>query len=326
MKKRLSPAVIAISGLFALLMLGISIWANDYLLTIINMSLIYFIGALGISVLMGMTGYMMLGSASFMGIGGFISANFAVKLGMPVWLSIILATIATGIIGAIIGSALVKLNGAFFAFASLGFTQIVSTFLTNYVPFTGGADGMQKIPTLSLGGFKVTSLLQWFFVLCIIAFGCGLLVERIRKTQLGRSLESIRDNSVAAETLGVNTYLTKIYAFTIATMFAALSGALIAHHNSVISASLFSSVTSFRWFMMVMCGGVNSTLGAFIGTVVFTFLPEVLRFTKLFINMLFGVAIILTMIYMPDGLMGVLQSIAARIKNKKKERKEKQAK
>jgi branched-chain amino acid transport system permease protein len=308
LKKRVIPIV-----LILLVIVGVNLLTTDYVLTILNLVLIYFIGALGISVLMGMTGLMMLASAAFMGIGGFISANLALKFGVPVWLSIILAMILTGVIGAMIGSALVKLSGAFFAFATLGLSQIVAVFLTNYRPFTGGPDGLQRIPTLALFGFEFTTLTQWFNLLCVLCLVTALLVERIRNTKLGRSLEAIRDNDVAAQTLGINVYITKVYAFTIASVLAAFSGALIAHHNSVISASLFSQVTSFKWFMMVMVGGVNSTIGAFLGTLIFTIVPEALRFTRLYINVIYGVIIILMMIFLPDGLIGLVKDVWRKI-------------
>lgn len=302
-------------ALLLVMAIVVNLFSSDYVLTILNLVLIYFIGALGISVLMGMTGLMMLASAAFMGIGGFISANLAVKLGVPVWLSMILAMLITGVFGALIGSALVKLSGAFFAFATLGFSQIVAVFLTNYRPFTGGPDGMQKIPTLALFGFELKTLSQWFNVLCVFCLIAAILVERIRNTKLGRSLEAIRDNDVAAQTLGINVYKTKIYAFVIASMLAACSGALIAHHNSVVSASLFTQVTSFKWFMMVMAGGVNSTLGTLLGTFIFTILPEVLRFSGLYINIIYGALIILMMIFMPDGLVGLIRKTWRKLTN-----------
>lgn len=289
-------------------------FTNGYTLTVVNAALIYFIGALGISVMMGMCGYMMLCSVAFMGLGGFLSANLCLKLGMSPALSIPISILAIGVVAGIIGSALVKLNGAFFAFATMGLTQITSTILNNYRPFSGGPDGMSKVPTISLFGVSLKGLEMWFYFLVVVCIVVGLMVARIRKTSLGRSMQSIRDNEVAAKTLGVNTYMTKIYAFIIGAMLAALSGCLLGHHNTVISARLFTMQTSIKWFIMVMLGGVNSTVGAFVGTLLVTFMPELFKNIGSYFMLLYGFGVVILMIFMPMGLAGLFNTVVNKIK------------
>ncbi len=306
-----------LGGIAFILLLCVPLMTNDYSLTVANTALIYFVGALGISVMMGMCGYMMMCSVAFMGIGGFISANLSKFYGFPTMLSTLIAILLTGLIAAIIGTAVVKLNGAFFAFATMGLTQIVSTILNNFKPFSGGPDGFAGVPTFSVFGWKVDGLRNWYYFLIVICVIVGLLIERIRRTSLGRSLQAIRDNETVAKTLGINTYATKIIAFVIAAALAAFSGCLLSHHNTVISARLFTVQTSTEWFLMVMLGGVNSTLGTFAGTLIVTFLPEIFKSFGSYFQLIYGIGVIVLMIFMPMGLAGVWQSMLKKIKTGK---------
>jgi len=289
-------------------------FASTYQVSVFNVTLMYAIGCLGISIMMGMGGQMMLMSISFMGMGGFLSANIAMRLGVPVWLSIIISTLAMGVVAFLLGQVLLNLTGAFFAFAGMGMVQITFTFLQNYKPFSGGPDGLTFIPPLQLFGITFDTYQKWFYLLVVLVILSGLAVERIRKSSFGRALQSIRDDRVAAQTLGINLKSTSVYAFTIAGILAGLSGGLIVHHNGSASAMLFVQALSTRWFMMTMIGGVNNTIGSILGVILMNLMPEVLRMSGQFMKLLDGVVIIVFMIFMPMGLTGLIKSVSMRIK------------
>ena len=287
---------------------------SSYQLSILNITLMYAIGCLGISIMMGMGGYMMLAATTFMGIGGFLSANLAMKLGVPVWLSIILCAIAMGILAYVLGQIMLNLTGSFFAFASMGIVQISFTFLQNYKPFSGGPDGLTLIPPLEMFGITFDNDKKWLYILVILTLLTGLCVEQVRRSSFGRALQSIRDDRIAAQTLGVNPKVTAVYAFTVSGVLAGLTGGLIVHHNGSASATLFVQATSTRWFLMSMIGGINSTIGTILGVILMNFIPEMLRVAGQYMKLLDGVLTIILMIFMPMGIMGLFKTILLRIK------------
>jgi branched-chain amino acid transport system permease protein len=290
---------------------------NTYSMTVMNTALIYFIASLGISVLLGMGGNISFATCAFMGFGAFVTTNLSVKLGIHSVISMVLAVVATCLFSWVMGLILLRLKGSYFTFATIGLVQIMWSIYTNFKPFSGGPDGISRIPRLDFIFYKPRTVLDYFYVLMIFAVLCGVIVERLRKTSLGRSLASIRDNEIAAQSLGVNVYRTNVIGFIISGAFAGLAGALLAHHNTFISASQFTFEQSTMFVIMVMLGGVSSTPGAFIGAMIVTMLPEWLRPLKEYIRFVYGIGIMILMVFMPMGLAGVAKSITNKLKKNK---------
>jgi branched-chain amino acid transport system permease protein len=192
----------------------------------------------------------------------------------------------------------------------------------NYKPLCGGPDGISGIPVIRFLGMAPRNYHDWFYILIGFALAAGLLVERIRRTRLGRSLASIRDNEIAAQTLGVKIYTTKIIAFTIAGALSGLSGGLYAMHNQYVGSDLFTFDVSTTYVIMTMLGGVNNTAGVFVGAILVTMLPEWLRPVQRYLKLAYGIGIILLMVFMPMGLAGLGNAIVKKIfKTKKTEAK-----
>lgn len=283
--------------------------SGDYNVTVMNTVLLYFIAALGMSIMFGMGGSMMFCSISFMGIGGFVAAQLSKNYGVTTIVALLCAVVITGICSFLVGIPLLRLKNAFFTFATLGFLQIMTNIFRNFVPLSGGPDGISGIPKFGIGSFVLSEKKHWFVFLMIMALICGLIVERIRSSSLGRSLCSIRDNELAAQVMGVNIYRTRVIAFTIAGILAGLAGALLAFHNAYLSFSLFSYNVAVNFVIMVMLGGVNSTVGTFFGAMLVTMLPEWLRPVNQYLRLIYGISLILLMIFMPMGLAGLVESL-----------------
>ena len=279
--------------------------SDTYAMTVVNSGLIYFLATLGISLLLGMGGQMSLAAISFMGLGAFFSGVLSKNLGWTPAVTILLSIIGVSVIAFLLGLVLFRLSGAYFTFATIGLVQIFSCIFTNFKPLSGAMDGMSGIPPLQLFGMTFDTLTEWFYLLCACGVLIAAIVERIRRTKLGRSLASVRDDEVAAQTLGVNVYMTKVIAMTIASAFAAFAGALLAHHNGAASYSLFTFTTGTRFIIMVMLGGVSSTIGTFVGTMLITVLPEYMRFLQEYLNIIYGAIVVLLMVFMPMGLAGL---------------------
>ncbi|MBC8535142.1 branched-chain amino acid ABC transporter permease [Feifania hominis] len=289
---------------------------NNYQLTIVNSAIIYFISAMGYTVMLGMGGMMPMATVTFMGFGAFFTAQLSKNFGLPTPLAGLLAVAGATLIAYILSIMLVRLSSYYFVFGTIGLCNMMATVFQNYKPLTNGADGINGIPKLELFGFQFRSLSDWCLLLSGIALIIMFIVSRIRKSSLGRSLMSIRDNAVAAETLGVNIRRTKRIAFTIGSMFSAIAGMLVAYHNGVVSASLFTFNVQQNLLMMVMLGGINSTVGALGGAFLIQFMPEMLRPIQEYMRLIQGIMLILLMIFMPMGIHGLIKTAYEKLKGK----------
>lgn len=317
--KVLKPALlakIAIALLFVLIVPG---FTNDYSMQVLNVSLIMAILAFGLSIMLGMGGMLTFAGAAFMGLGAYLTANLSTgRLGYILNTSeSLLIAIAIGTLAAFLtGLILLRLRGTFFTFATIALVQVSWSIYMNYKPFTGGPDGISRIPVFSALGFTPHGYKQWFYMLSIIVMLCIFLVERIGSTKLGRSLAAVRDSEIAAQCLGVNIYRTKVIAFTITGALSALAGGLYAMHGGFISADNFTFDMATTYIIIVMLGGVNDTFGVLVGAILVNMLPEWLRPLARYIRLIYGIGVILLMVFMPMGLAGLAKQAVSGIRIK----------
>lgn len=277
---------------------------GKYMTKVTNEGFIYFVATLGLCVMLGMGGQVTFSTAGMMGIGAYATAILTTRFGWDTLPALVVSVIGGGIFSFIMGLALFRLKGSYFSFASIGFTTLLFTIFSNWMDVTGGPDGISKIPKLDLYFFQCQDYYDYFRVYFIIAIICFLIVLRMRRTSFGRALASVRDNEIAARSFGINAYITKVYSFTIAGVFACLAGAMYALHANYISPEPFKYDQSAIYLIMVMLGGVDSTFGAFIGAILLTILPEKMRFLQSYYKLVYGVGVIILMNVMPMGIMG----------------------
>ena len=277
---------------------------SKYMAKVTNEGFIYFIAVLGLCVMLGMGGQVTFSTAGLMGIGAYTTAILTTRFGWDTLPAMTVAVVAGGIFSFVVGLALFRLKGSYFSFASIGFTTLLFTIFSNWMEVTGGPDGISKIPKLDLYFFQCADYYDYFRVYFIIAIVCFLIVLRMRSTSFGRALASVRDNEIAARSFGINAYMTKVYSFTIAGVFACLAGAMYALHANYISPEPFKYDQSAIYLIMVMLGGVDSTFGAFIGAMLLTIMPEKMRFLQSYYKLVYGVGVIILMNVMPMGIMG----------------------
>jgi len=290
---------------------------QGFSMSIMNVALIFAIISYGTSIMLGMGGMLSFAPVTFMGLGAYFVANVTTgRLGptIPTALALLLTPLVFAAVAFLVGLVLLRLKGTYFTFATIGLVQVAFTFFNNYAPLFGGHDGISGIPTLRIFGFAFTTLTSWFYFVFACVVVIGLIVERIRRSQLGRALGSIRDNETAALTLGVNVYLTKVIAFSITGGIAAFAGALWVMHGRFVASDMFNFVNAAQFIIMAMVGGVNSTVGVVVGAILFMSLPEFFRGFQGFMQLFWGVAIILLMVFMPTGLAGIKDLIVEKIK------------
>ncbi len=293
-----------------------------YTQMVINMALVFCLVSYGISVMLGMGGELSFAGVAFMGIGSFTIANLTTgRFGFTLspLTSFLIVIPVSAIISFLIGLILLRLKGTFFSFSTIALVQVAYTFFNNYRPLFGGVDGITGIPSTKIFNYTLSNHYKWFPFLLVFVVLVGFLVERIRTTQLGRSLASCRDNETAARILGVNVYMTKVIAFTIAGVLSAMSGALYSMLIKYASADMFTYATTSKYIIMAMFGGVQSTVGSFIGALIVQVLPQLLKVLQKYFQLIWGVSIVLLMVLMPEGLTGIYKSI---IKKKNKTSKE----
>ena len=295
-----------------------SLMKDDYLLTVMCNAMISAIVVFGLSIMLGMGGQVTFSTAGMMGIGAFTTGAMTTKLHLHPLLALGGSILVVCIVSLLIGLVLFRLKGTYFAFATIALVQIVYVILQNWKPVTGGAEGMPNIPPLDLGFMVVNSTIKYFYVIFVLALICGLIVHRIRTSSLGRSLSSVRDNEIAAYCLGVNVFRTKVISFVISGAFAALAGSLYAHLNTYLSAESFTFEQSGIYLIMVMLGGVSSTVGAFFGAVLLTILPELMRFLQTYYKLVYGIGVIVIMVFMPQGVAGMVKHAIYRLTHRRK--------
>ncbi|MCL2580511.1 MAG: branched-chain amino acid ABC transporter permease [Oscillospiraceae bacterium] len=311
------------AGLICAIILIVPQFLHGYPMTVVNVALLFAITSYGISVMLGMGGQLSFAAVTFMGLGAYFVANTTTgRLGItiPTMLALVLTPIVFAGVAFLVGLVLLKLKGTYFTFATIALVQVAFTFFNNYSPLFGGPDGISGIPTLTFfdHSFRSSgSSNEWFYFISISVVLVAIVVERIRRSQLGRALASIRDNETAALTFGINTYLTKVIAFSIAGAFASFSGALWVMHGRFVGADMFNFLNAAQFIIMAMLGGVNSTVGIVIGALLVTGLPELFRAFQGYMQLFWGVAIIALMVFMPTGLAGIKDMIVEKIRKYK---------
>ena len=215
---------------------------------------------------------------------------------LPPLAALFASLVVCGIFAWVLGLILFKLKGTYFTFATIALVQVAFTFFNNYRPLFGGPDGINGIPTLSVGGAELSGYNHWFYFLVVLLVVLGIVVERIRRTQLGRSLASIRDNETAAMTLGVDIYHTKVIAFVIAGLLSGLAGALYAMNYNSIVPKKFDFNTSILVLVYVVLGGLGNIWGSIVATVVLYVLPEALRQFSDYRMLVYAIVLILVML------------------------------
>lgn len=301
--KRNLPAI-AVAVLLILFFIGMYFWINGFTLGGERIKLnkyyvlnIYLMGiniilAVGLNLVCGITGQLALGHAGFMAIGAYASAIFTLKLGYLFIVGLLMGGLAAAFMGILIGLPTLRLKGDYLAIATLGMGEIIRVVLIN-IPYVGGASGMSPIP-------KYTNW-TWIFVFTV---GTILVVKNFINSTHGRACISIREDEIAAETMGINSTMYKTLAFSLGAFFAGLAGGLYAHNFYIIQPNVFNFFKSFEYLVMVVLGGLGSLTGTVIAAAGLTIVNVALQHIPAIRMVLYSLILIIIMLFRPSGLMG----------------------
>lgn len=265
---------------------------NAYVESIIILICINSIAVLGMSVLTGFTRLFSFGNAGFMAIGAYIAAILVCEHSVPWVVAMIVAALLAGVIAYLLGSVTLKLHGDYFLITCLGFGECVRV-LFNYVKWTGGAQGYSGIPGYTTIYVAVICLILAFFI-----------AWRVIHSKYGQNFTAIRENEVAGEAVGINTFNMKRMSFVISAIYAGWAGTLYAGYIQYLAPSTFGMPKSCELITTVVIGGLGSLTGSVLGTIVCTLLPEVFRSLSGYRMLFYGVAVVLVILLKPSGLYG----------------------
>lgn len=281
---------------------------EGYMLNIFMQAVTYGIAVLGMTVVLGYTGQINLAQGAFFGLGAYAVALGTVHYGMGFWSMLALGIAVASVAGVILGLTTLRLGGHYLAMITISFQQIFDLVLVNWIPVTRGPDGIAGIPRPSLFGYQLTDD-KAYLAMCVgILYLAIALVWWLPKTRLGRAMQAVRENQLAAEVTGVQTLAVKVIAFTMCAALAGVGGALYAAGFAYISPDNFNFKMSIEFMTMALLGGAQSPFGSAIGTVLLILLPEWLRFLKEIYMAGYGVAVVLIMVFMPEGIWGIIKS------------------
>lgn len=303
--------------------------ATKYILTVAILGLIYVLLGLGLNIVVGLAGLLDLGYVAFYAIGAYGLALGYQYLGLGFWSMLPIAAIMAAMAGALLGFPVLRMHGDYLAIVTLGFGEIIRLVLNNWVSFTGGPNGISApSPTFfglefgrraKEGGVPIHEFLhipynpnlKFIFIYAILILVVLLVLyikHRLTRMPIGRAWEALREDEIACRAMGLNHVLVKLSAFTLGASTAGLAGVFFATYQGFVNPTSFTFFESALILAIVVLGGMGSTLGVVLAAFVLTVAPELLRSFAEYRVLLFGVLMVVMMIWRPRGLMRISRS------------------
>lgn len=301
------------------------------LLTLVNSEFYFHLGvvisifasvAVALDLLSGYTGQVSIAHAGFMGIGAYTSAILTLEFGLPLWVGLVSGGILATIVGLAIGYVAFRTTGHYFVLTTLAVAILIVTVFQVWTPVTGGPNGITGIfepgLVLSLGGVQLVdfSTTRGYFYFAVTYLLVTLVViNNVLNSRLGRALIAVRENAALARSHGIDTKSAKMLALGVSCFFAGGAGSLYAHYFSFINPPVFGFFVGFEVLVMLIVGGLGSLIGPVIGAVFIKLVPEVLRDYPQVSELVFGIAMLVVVLYFPGGIWGTLKSWWARLRS-----------
>lgn len=305
------------------LLLTVPLYVSNYWVGLLTLCAISAIGAIGLNILTGFTGQISIGVGAFLGVGGYTTAILTSTYGLSFWISLPLAGIVTALVGGLFGIPSLRLKGLYLAIATLAAQVIITFIISRWDSVTGGTAGM-VLNRPTLGNFTFMSNASYYYLTIIILLLTVLYSVNLLRTRVGRAFLAIRDRDIAAQIMGINLFYYKVLAFILSSFFVGIAGALLAHYTMIVSPELYNIHVSIQYLAMILIGGLGSIFGSILGAVFITllpvglnsvvdiltvYMPEFYQLFSAFKEFVFGLAIILFLIFEPGGLAHIWQNI-----------------
>ncbi|MDI3508183.1 MAG: branched-chain amino acid transport system permease protein [Clostridiales bacterium] len=292
-RRNLIRNIVTLAAIYAIIQLLISFDIIDQHLQL-NLFLlcINIILAVSLNLITGFTGQFSLGHAGFMAIGAYVSAVMTLKLHLPFPLAIAASAVSAAIVGVLVGIPTLRLRGDYLAIATLGLSEIIRIIALN-IDYIGGASGLADIPRY----------VNWPWIFAMTA-GTIIIIYNFIHSSYGRACIAIREDDIAAESMGIDIAHYKILAFTIGAFFAGIAGSLYANYFYFLKPNAFGFMKSIDILVMVVFGGLGSITGSVVGAAALTLLSMVLQDLPTLRMILYALLLLVIMLYRPQGLLG----------------------
>lgn len=310
MNKKILPLLVVA----ALLMLVTPQFLKNYGIYLLTYWLIFIIATMGLNLTVGYAGQKSLGHAAFFGIGAYTVA-IMMKAGISFWVGLPTAALICFAVGIVLGFPALRVQTIYLAFATLGFNTAVWLVMRNEEGLTGGTFGINNIARPELFGLSLESNLSYYYFTLGVTILMALLLLGLLRSPWGKAFTALRDNPIRAESLGVDTRNYTLLSFAIGAAYAGIAGALLASQVQFIEPAQFTVGASIMMYLMVVVGGPGYFLGPVLGAAVGVVMPEWLRDVPKVADWylpIFGAAVVLLMIWLPDGLLSLPDRIKAK--------------
>lgn len=278
---------------------------NAYYLDVAIRMAINAIIVLSLNMLVGFAGQISLGHAGFIGIGAYASAVLPTHFGWPPIAALLAGAAMSGILAALIARPIFNLRGHYLAMATLGLGIILSMVVRNETALTGGPDGI-AVPALGLFGFEMTSEKQWYWLVAAMLIVSVWATLNLVDSPFGRALRALHGSEVASQVVGVAVARYKVAVFVLSAVGASVMGSVTAHYVGFVTPNIADFFHSIELVTMVVVGGMASVFGSVVGAVLLTALPQALAKFEGWETVAFGAILMLTMIFLPKGLVPTL--------------------
>ena len=311
-----TPFIKVCMALFLAGLLSLPFLLKSEYLWIVLQIVIASIGAVGLNILTGYTGQISLGQGAFLGVGAYTSAYITTKMGLSFWIGIPAAGLVTAMAGMVFGIPSLRLKGLYLAIATLASQFILEWIFIRWEPVTGGSYGI-VVPRPSIAGFTFESDGSYYYIVLAIAVVMILFAANLMRTKTGRAFMAVRDHYISAEIMGISLFKYRLLSFGISSFYAGVAGALYGHSLKFVSSEQFGIWVSVVYLAMVIIGGLGSIIGSIFGAVFMMLLPKVLSVATTAVSAdfpgimqlataleqgIFGLIIVLFLVFEPDGL------------------------
>ena len=283
----------------------------EYIFHIVILISIYGILALAQNLAMGSTGLLTIAGAAFYGVGAYVAAILATKLGFNIFTALAIAPFIAGIIAIVVGATFARFREDYFMLATLGFLMIFNTVVRNWEALTGGAYGIAGIPKPHIFHFTFGTPFSFMWLALIFLGVVTVISYFISRSSFGRVLNAIREDEDALAVFGYKTSSYKLIAFAIGAAFSSVAGVLFASHLTFVDSKLFTVNESILLWAMILLGGIARSRGALLGAAILIVAPELLRFVGFPVELapllrqcMYGLLLVFLMLYRPKGILG----------------------
>jgi branched-chain amino acid transport system permease protein len=290
---------------------------SNYWLYMFTLVGIYIILVASLDLIYGYTGLVSLGHAAFFGIGAYACGILQTKLGFSFLPALLLGSLFTCIVSAVLGWPMLRIKGPYFALGTLALGLMVTIVIHNWDSLTGGVSlsGIPLPPVIQCLGYTIdfSSKRTYYYLVLLFVFLTLFFIRQITHSRPGRAFRSIRENADLAEALGVEILRYKLIAYVMASTIAGVAGGLYASYMGSIEPEIAGGHMSFHLLVMIVIGGARTITGEIVGPVLLWFVPEFLEATQVYRPLFFGFILLVVIIFMPMGIAGKLRSLHPRI-------------